>query len=581
MRFLCLIILVSIHLSADSQAELENLLVQVRDSHTLSPEDKDLLKQIMVKARKEEQLSALEDNLVYYALKAVNAKALKFASPVHSGWVIYKHFSLDGFALAVKSPGDEGLVHEFMKLDDRSDLPYFVWDSSRISFYLERGEAPNRDLVEFSPAIGEFQTIVESPFDDYSPIPGPSGRWLAFLSTRDRLDRQDSDASLYLKQLSKEGPSYKLTYQAKLGANTHSHPSRIIFRDSDHLELHSKSGIETLNIPKVLDQIQQNKAAFARTMMSENNSLERKSPETTPSEHIVLREHQTSFGKIQLSQSPEYFELSFSPKKAGKKIQLARWTAGQYKARKGTLVLVEGSTCFFQKNTGSGTELWGYETQSEKLRRVSPKGESCYGLTHHPDLDLLAYILERGTYRYLILKHRDSGETLGRIRVGQTSQTPDTTLLRIESENRVFYRDVQEQWMGVELKNKKADTLVASSANPQPTYDAPYQIPLADLLKKPPKEPEHKTHQKTFWLDEKIEREILAFPGYIQGIESWDQMQKLIHHFNQLRSQVALRLKKTSQSQDHALLRKSRRWKYQLNGIRELMNGAKILLEEE
>jgi hypothetical protein len=430
MPFVYLFILFSVTLAASPRAELENLLFQVRNSRALDIEDKTLLEQTLEKARKGIELSSLEDTLVYHVIEKINETALKFVSPVNRGWVIYKRFNGRGYALVVEFPGTEGLIQELVELDDKEEIPYFVWDVSHLSFYLETGEVPRRDLVKFSPEAGTLLTMVESPYDDFSPVPSPDGRWLAFLSTRDRLDPLDSGASLYIKQTTKRGGLHKLSKQADLLGNDHSHPSRILFKDKDTLELKSKAGMQSFHIPSLLAQVRESESSLASAM-------------------------------------------------------------------------------------------------------------------------------SRG------------GESLGTAPVKMEAKSVQITYLAKETtpKTKTMEKGVQRGKDGVIIR--------------EPTYNAPYQIPLEELIKKPSTPPPVLKSQRKFWLEEEIEREILAFPDHIQSIASRGQMQELIVHFNHLHSQVALRLAKWAQSQDYAKRRKSSRWKSQINGIRELINGAKILFEEE
>jgi len=564
-----------------SEAALEHLISILRNRDSLESDDRKNLQEILSKFKAQQRLTVLEDNVIYYYIQSKNTSASRNISPVDSDFQAYKRFDGFKYSYVIEEVKEDGIVHDIFDLKDEEPVPYASWSPTELVLLFEFGELPRRNILRYAPESRAFSPLVNSQYDDFSPVFHPEGRYLVFLSNRDREYGDDQRSALYLLDLKQPFRPFKISDLGHWKPNSPSSPNSIKFLSSATLLAVAKDQESEFSMPKLITSLEEAREAD-RIRVKEEEEKQREAEV----KEIIEEKPQTVFSvgkglriaRIQKQNDQYSIELQETPDQPFRNI--APIPEAYLEKPRGPMLILDPPLLFYRTRQGKTSRIFLHE--NGKSRAISTDDEHCYGMAWNPELRLFAYLIDRNGIYYLSVISINPNEFVMRTRVEGVYSGSSQELIRIEDEDNILVRNPLGDFVKVDDTQAEAEIGVDNSTTRQinPVYEAPFQISKSlwdsSSQQKAPPEP-----RQLVWNTQEIEKEMENITENIRWISTSEELILLKERFNILREQVQIWIGRWDQTGDATLRTKAIRWLETINGIKVLINNAQILIEIE
>jgi len=557
--------------------DLENLISVFRQQENLSPADKEVLSALLKKAESGKKLSVLEDNAMYYFARSKDGESERYSSLYDLNWVIYRRFDGFNWHLSAEKVTQGGIIVEFLALEPDQPSPYFSFVENSHHIYLEMGQKPKRNIWRVDYTSGEGRPVIQSIYDEISPVSIERGKYLLLFSNRDRESRQDQRLAIYAMEIGKDFEPVQIS------PLRHFQPATL---EVPTLKYEEKTGFVRAYIDKTrkwesfeLQKGLRKGREAAKPVVKKPTLPTRGSVESIEK----LKTIEFSGGTLQIVKAPKSYQIQYLTEEPRIKVESLGSLSERVYSSPGPKVVVEGDKAFFLQGTNLAPRIYLFE-KGEKPKPVSPAEDICFSPSYHASSNTLAYILIREPYSYLLLRDLSTNKVLREVEITALSTAPDEKILRLVDPNRVYYKNKLGDWQlafepGKPKEQKQINKLVLASSMEIP-FQTPFQITDVKIFEERQVLPEA-PKERTELSDEEIQRQLDMFPKWIQWLSSGQELGELKSRYSSLHNQVSLRLEKFKPEESPSDRIRATRWIESLNGIKQLLDNAQILIQVE
>jgi hypothetical protein len=576
-----LILIPVIPLAGATEAGLENLLSILRNQDSMETRDRAILQEVLSKFKANEKLSVLEDNVLYHYIKSKNSQSHHVSSPIDSDFQVYKRFDGLNYSFAVEEFRKDGIVHQILDLKEEEPTPYSIWSPTDLYVLFVYGDESGRNIFRYAPKKQAFSPLVNSQYDDFSPLFHPSGRYMVFLSNRDREYVSDTRTALYLVDLIEPFAPLKISGLNNWKANTSEVPGSIRFTSKEVLLASNQTSSDEILFSTIMKDLQEAREIERKKAAAEERKkakTQAKKQEIQEAQTVLNLESGNRSARIQRKDEILTLEIKNSPEEAFRKI--STMPSEYLSSPRGPAVVLKGSYLFFRKLEGGHSRIYLYK--DGRVQSVSMADENCYGIAWDLERKLLAYLIDRSGTFYLMVQALDPTELVLRKRVEGVFSGPSEEMVRIEDEDRFLVRNslgdltaVEDSFEAEDTESKQTDTRRVN-----PIYEAPFQISKSLWL--PPDSGKKRIQpEAAVWRVEEIQREMSKMTESIRWISTGRELIELKERFNIVREQVQIWIGRWDRTGDATLRHKAIRWMEEINGIKYLITNAQILIDIE
>ena len=565
---------------SNSESSLEHLISLFKNKGQMESQDRQILQVVMDKWRKGIELSILEDNVVYYYIESVNTDVKTFISPADKNFKAYKRFDGFKFFFVIEEERGDGMIHSIVELKENESLPNLVWAPNELSLLFETTENGVRDILAYSVGNQNFAPLINSKYDDYSPVFHPSGNYVVFLSNRDRESDSDDRVALYFIDRSSPFPPIKFSDLDFWRPNSLGNPDAIKFTSEDKLIAQVQNQAREFSVKQILDQLKQvRETEKLRIRQKEIQNLKQEKNKVNEESFEVVKSFQKDLYTVRLVFKDGVYsiQLQVNPEGVFKTISVV--PKNYIKNPRGPIFILDPPYLFYRAEEKNLSRIFLY--QDGRSEAISTPDENSYGLAWNGKESLLGYLIDRNETIFLTIFSINPREFVMRSRVDGVFESSNDELIRIESDERIAVRNTLGDFVPVEDESGLdfADQKDATNQKINPVYDAPFQIPKKQWLayrQEPSSQPTELT-----WSISEVEREMSNLTEGVRWLSSQEELALLKEKFNVVREQAEVWIKRWDQSGDATLRTKALRWTENVNGIKSLINNAQILIEVE
>ena len=585
----CLLLcqLLSLNLLAYSDEKLEDLAEIFKADQELKDYDQKIIQKLWHRYISGKTLSIQEDITVFEYEGWINRKAKKTKSPFDSNYEIYRGLDKEGWKLFVNHRTKNGRLYEVLYLKEKQPTPYFKWSNKKIELLLEVGFRPNRRIVTYEVETGELVQITDTLYDNLGAFYSYDENYILFLSNRDRESLNDTKLSLYAVERNNLEEILRLTFQEDFLGSEYQQYSPV-FSKGDRLTMQLKNNLsKTYIFETLINEAKDRARKLKKTkdpvqiLKESSNDLEDAFTETKIDEHIIQK------SKLILVKSTGQIHLKESYNETYSSEPLMSMPESVYMTFPGPITLPDNKHLLFIKLTNGVPGIWKYNADNRRISQISPPKEYCFGMQYDTDSQTVAYILKRNQAFYLITENLLKPGIVHKFKIPEPSMEPNRSIIKILSSNKFYYLDKKGSWQPADdhQSNEVVEFNQAPTASidskPILVFNAPY-IPDINTFKEKPKVTRTMSTEKLKnWTAKSITKEIEFIRNSIQWISSTQEHQKLMYRYNQLHRDVTQEINKMDTSDTSMELRLKARWIESLNGLKELLDNSKLLLEVE
>ncbi len=550
-----------------TEEELEDLLLRMRRLEAPERKDRGIVEPLMERVRSSRGiLPILEQNVIYWYLKATNTRAEKFASPVDSNWKIYRRRSEKGFAMVVENFDPVGaVVHELEPLRIQDSMGSFTWHPTRLEVYFTDQREEHLRVLHYVVDGGKMEVEVSSGDGDFSPAMAPDGGWLAWLSSRDKTSSRDLRTSIYVKRPGSLD-EFRVLGLGNYIANKPGEEPGLKFVEPDILEARMASG-ETTSV-RVSQAVAEDKKR--RETQSRPQVLIPNLPSEGPRPDFTFRvEDSLPFGEgvFKVLKVSGKIRIEYQPGPNQREL-LSEGSFEEWEAHPGKpYVLYEDRAWYVRFENGS-REIWYAFPFKKKKGRFSPRLEDCFCPVISSDGRYVAFLLKRLDTLFAVIADAENSEQIETVELkGLPSVLAEAPIRFIGEEFQALNR--LGDWRTLDLET--------------PLY-APREkvVSLPRVSRKPEKPNPELTLARTEFSDTRIQGLIAAFPDWIREVRSLEDVHSLKWRFNLLHEQIRMRREKIQNPEEKTPdVRLLGIWIRKMNAIHTLLDNAQILMELE
>lgn len=572
---------------AFADQQLENLAETFKADQEITDGDRQIVQKLWNKYVSGKNLSVREDITVFEYENWINRKAKRTKSPFDSNYEAYRGLDKEGWKLFVNHRTKNGLLYEVLYLKQNQPTPYFKWSEKKIEMLLEIGTRPRRKIVTYSVDTGKLIEITDFLYDDFGAFYDPKENYILFLSNRDRESLNDTKSSLYAVEISNTSEVLRLTLQEDFLGSEYQQFNPV-FSNEDKLTMQLKNNLSKTYVFNTLIEEAKSRARKLKKMkdpvrivQNSSNNLDDEFLETKIDEYKIKQ----STILLVKSSGKVYLKESFN--ESDNSDPLMSMSESVFKSFPGPITLPNSEYLFFIKLTTNIPGVWSYNAENRRVSQISPPKEYCYGMQYDPSSQTLAYILKRNQLYYLIAENLVHREVLHRFKIPEPSMEPNRSLIKILSSDKIYYLDKKGNWQHADDResNKVTEISRTSALNETPkpifVFNAPF-IPNINNFEEKTETTQALSQENVRNSNiELITKEIEFIRSSIQWISSNQEHQRLMYRYNDLHQTISKEIDKMNDSDTNLELRLKARWIESLNGLKELLNNSKLLLEVE
>ncbi|MEE2924476.1 MAG: hypothetical protein VX619_06815 [bacterium] len=570
-------------LFAYQEQDLETLADKLQFDEKLDEADEKIINKLWQKYVSGNRLTLIEDDTVYKYEKWMNRDADLIASPVDSKWTAYDRFGKRGWQFVIEHQVKNGAIFELEDIDNPTTKPFFQWAPKTLKIVWETGPSMLTNINLYDMNTDLSKTVVNSAYKDFAPHFTPMEQFLLFLSNRDRKSRSDESYALYAINLENLSEILKLSVQKPFAKPTNGDPI-INFDDRNSFDIQLVDGrkikykldeLVSSAREKIYEANKKRLAKLAQINKNRTSKIKQKSFELTL-DQFVFKE-----SSIKLVKELNNVVLKDVSSKSKDTKILMSTTLSRFNAIPGPLILPSEDKIFFIKLSNENKEIWQYEGYGREPKRVSPKGENCYGMQVDDNSNTLVYLLQRRNLYYLMVIDDQTSNTLNQYKISEPSLNHGEDLTKILNRNKVYFKDSEGNWkspdMGSSIKSSKSN----SKKNLELSFSAPHLPKISTYIKKSDNRSNRVKPISSNQNASTISSQIESLRKSIQWISTNEELEIVMSEYNQIHNRVTQKIRNFKDSSSFSQKRLKIRWIESLNGIRALLDNTKLLLEVE
>tara|TARA_Y100000589_G_scaffold52367_1_gene43588 strand:+ start:849 stop:2618 length:1770 start_codon:yes stop_codon:yes gene_type:complete len=570
---------------AYQEQDLESLIDTFEYEYELTQSDKEIIEQLWQKYTSGKRLTIYEDNAVYKYEQWMNRDVEFSRSPVNKDWVAYTRFGIRGWQFVAEHQVKNGIVYELYDVPNRQSTPFFQWAPKTLKIVWQTDQSAKSNLGLYDQSKEKSQLIVKSPYRELAPHFSPLEQFVIFLSNRDRESRKDQSFALYAINIKNLSEVLKLTTQKPFKIPIGREPT-IEFSDNENFQIqlndnsHLKYKLSSL-VYEAREKLKQTrKLKIEKILQLEERN---KSKIKQKNYELTLDNFKYKGSDLRLVKELETVILKDYPANSKDSKTIMSQNYKEFKSIPGPTILVGDKVAYFTKLNNNKAEIWLYEGFGQVPKRVSAKGESCFGMQIDERSNTFAYLLQRLNSFYLIIVDQLTRKILNQFKVANPMLTNEVELIKILSRDKIYYKDQNGNW---KLPMRVSGDAQSESnenirTNPIITFSAPYLPDINNYSRKGSRTSIPSKQSILYRKGPSLENQIESLRSSIQWISTSQELQTVMSEYNQVHSRVVQKIKSMQKNESFAQRRLKVRWIESLNGIKALLENTKLLLEVE
>ncbi len=567
---------------AYQEQDLDALSEKLQYEEDLNESDKKIIDKLWQKYVAGSRLTIHEDDTVYKYEQWMNRNAELTPSPVDPNWVVYSRFGLRGWQFVTEHKVKNGIIYELEGIQNRKQ-PFFQWASKTLKLVWETGPSTRTNLYFYDQQKDVTKSIVLSSYKDFAPHFTPLEEFILFLSNRDRKSRNDSSYALYAINLENLSEVLKLTVQQPFAPPTGGDPI-IKFYDNNQFDIQLVDGSKTkYELNKLVSTsrqkiIEANKKHLAK--IEEEKKINQSKIKQSSFE-LILDSYEFKDSNLKLVKELNNIILKDVARDSKDYKILMSTTQKNYKAIPGLVILPSKDKVFFIKLNNNKNEIWQYEGYGRQPKRISPKGENCYGMQIDETSNTFVYLLQRVNSFHLVAIDSRTATTLKQYKINKPLLDHGEDLTKILNRDKIYFRDQNGNWKTVEKLTSIKTFDNKAKEKPELSFHAPHLPKIAKFIIKKSKKSNVNISKNFQQSIPSISEQIESLRKSIQWISTNEELEVVMSSYNDLHSIVTQKIKEFKDSNSFSEKRLKIRWIESLNGIKALLDNAKLLLEVE
>lgn len=567
---------------AYTEQYLESLTETFREDSELTEQDQKVIENLWQKYSGGSRLTTLEDITVFEYENWINKRAKKIKSIVDANWVAYRRIQKSGWKLVAHNLSKDGMIYEVLDLKPNQTSPHFNWSPNEIELVLEIGFKPKRRIVTYNLNTAKVQKIAQSEYDDSAPFYDPEEPYILFFSNRDRESINDHKLSLYAAHLENPEEVLRLTQQEDFLISTD---------DSDRPKFTSKTNL----ILKLRNSSSRSYDLRSLLMAARQAKEQLRKKQVTQANQTSKTEHQESDVDLELTAVKldefEFKDSAIRIEKENQQINLREVYKNKYVSEAfmsmpyadyqkfpGPIVVTDQNLMFFIKPKEKFTEIWSYSGFNRQSLRVSPAQENCFGMQFANQI--LTYLTKRNNVYIVTVMDYKKKVIISRTRITEPLLEPGRSMLKLVSPEQVYFLSKKGEWQPVIPLPEQTASNNLDEINPVLVFQAPHLPKLSDYVVSR-QSPKKRKNEPEYWSLSQIKTEIDAMRDSIQWVSTSEEHQNLMARYNQLHGVVSNKINAMQETESESQFRLKARWIESLNGLKELLENSKLLLEVE
>ncbi|PCJ18912.1 MAG: hypothetical protein COB02_09235 [Candidatus Cloacimonadota bacterium] len=567
----CMILIVHINSCFSFEvADLENILFNIRQNKEMTAKQSEtLISLYKIYSRNPKSLSVLEDNIVFLSMEKKNKSSKKVSSEFETTWKAYKRIDQTGYSFALEDFSPDGSVHELSLMRNDDKIPYLNWHQNKLEIIYSKGIKPVRNIVSYFLEDSKTNNIIESMNDDFSPIYGPEGKSILFISDRDKMSSRDKKSAIYIVYLTNTQVIYQLSGLSLIQENIN-FKSKRFYVTQDKIIFHNENGKQSIFLSK-LESLKKKSSKQKKKHSSMVKRIVKKHKVKNKKELLnsfIWNENEL---KIQEEKNKVNLYIRYEYENSFKKI--SDLSVSFYENRRGPFYL-KTKKYFFFLSLNNDKYVMYYIYKNQKIL-LSDERENSFGMSYDEENNFFYYLLRRINGVFLIKFSMEKKRRVEKNKLDSALMLPGINPLEMSKTNDISYYNAA----GILHLVKAPQGLMTKSRNRFQLKQVKKNKHLFSLERK--KEKVNVKYLEKKLTNNEIDFKLKSFVKKIREISTIQELNQLKYEYSLLHTVVS---KLSINNKNTFIIGKNLkliRWIETLNGIKILLNKASILMEEE